>query len=270
MGREDMLRGRNPFELTGDNGEVVLCLHGFTGSPGNYRKLARKLNEAGYTVSVPVLPGHGTEPSDMIGVDEHDWLQAAENAYQELRETYEIVHVVGLSLGGALSAKLASLHSEISSLILLAPAFAINPFIATRLGLTDEHAHSQNDKTTSENCTDRPNAQPGRMISLPARQPKGDDMDECIFGYDSFPASSAKALHGAGAMARQCCGQITVPTLVIYTAADMVVDPAACEQMSAEIPGIKQVVCLKESEHNVLLSNDRAEVYDLVQQFLRT
>ena len=95
-------------------------------------------------------------------------------------------------------------------------------------------------------------------------------MDECIFGYDSFPASSAKALHGAGVMARQCCGQISVPTLMIYTAADMVVDPSVCQQMSAQIPGIKQVVCLKESEHNVLLGNDRAEVNDLVQQFLRT
>lgn len=254
-----MLEGRKPFELTGSRGEAVLCLHGFTGSPGTYRKLAKKLNADGFSVSVPLLPGHGTAPADMLNYKLQDWIKATEDAYLALKKQFDTVHVVGLSLGGALAAKLAACHPEISSLTLLAPAFGINPFIARRLGI-DRGATPQGEIPVSAPS----------MIPLPARQPNGGEMDECIFGYDSFPLTSAGDLHEAGAMARKCGNEITVRTCLIYTAADKVVDPAACEEMASKIPGVSDVVCLEESEHNVLLGNDRVEVEDRVLNFIRT
>ena len=41
-------------------------LHGFTGNPQSMRPLAEALAAAGYTVDLPLLPGHGTAIEDMI------------------------------------------------------------------------------------------------------------------------------------------------------------------------------------------------------------
>ncbi len=38
----------------------VLVLHGFTGNPQSMRSLAEAFAAAGYTVELPLLPGHGT------------------------------------------------------------------------------------------------------------------------------------------------------------------------------------------------------------------
>ena len=46
---------------SGANKEVgILLVHGFTGSPASMRPWAEYLNQRGYTVKVPLLPGHGT------------------------------------------------------------------------------------------------------------------------------------------------------------------------------------------------------------------
>ncbi len=59
-------------------------LHGFTGNPQSMRGLALALADAGFTVEMPLLPGHGTDISDMLPTRWKDWSEAAETAYDEL------------------------------------------------------------------------------------------------------------------------------------------------------------------------------------------
>ena len=48
---------------SGKNKDIgVLLVHGFTGSPSSMRPWAEYLNQKGFTVRVPLLPGHGTKP----------------------------------------------------------------------------------------------------------------------------------------------------------------------------------------------------------------
>jgi len=56
--------GAEPFFHSGGSTGVLLC-HGFTGSPGTLRPWADYLAEAGLTVSLPRLPGHGTTWQEM-------------------------------------------------------------------------------------------------------------------------------------------------------------------------------------------------------------
>ena len=44
----------------------MLVVHGFTGNPQSMRPLAEALAAAGHTVSLPLLPGHGTRVEDML------------------------------------------------------------------------------------------------------------------------------------------------------------------------------------------------------------
>ena len=51
---------------SGVNKEIgVVLVHGYTGSPSSMRPWAEYLNQQGYTVRVPLLPGHGTKPEDL-------------------------------------------------------------------------------------------------------------------------------------------------------------------------------------------------------------
>jgi carboxylesterase len=97
-----ILPDAEPFSTTGD-GRGALVLHGFTGNPQSMRGLALALADAGLTVELPLLPGHGTDVADMVPTRWADWSAAAEAAYLELASRCESVVVVGLSMGSSLS-----------------------------------------------------------------------------------------------------------------------------------------------------------------------
>ena len=56
----------------------VLVLHGFTGSPGTMQPLTDGLRAAGFDVTAPTLPGHGTTIDDMVPTRWEDWSAAAD------------------------------------------------------------------------------------------------------------------------------------------------------------------------------------------------
>lgn len=72
------------FELSG--GKIgVLVIHGFGGSPVSVRPWAESFHQAGYTVSVPRLPGHGTNWEDLNLTTAADWFSEVERSFVELR-----------------------------------------------------------------------------------------------------------------------------------------------------------------------------------------
>jgi len=72
------------FLIEGNHVGVVL-LHGFTATTAEVRLLADYLRGFGYTLSAPLLPGHGTQPEELNKTSWIDWYEAAERAYLELR-----------------------------------------------------------------------------------------------------------------------------------------------------------------------------------------
>ncbi len=113
-----------PLYLEGANGKAVLVIHGFTGYPGEFYETARALNDEGYTVSLPRLPGHGTSRKDFYTTGWKDWLKHIEESYKELEEKFNSVSIVGLSMGGVLALILSSRFSP-ERIALLAPALAV-------------------------------------------------------------------------------------------------------------------------------------------------
>jgi carboxylesterase len=114
--------GAEPFRHEGD-ARGVLVLHGFTGNPQSMRPLAEALASQGYTVELPLLPGHGTAIEDMVPTRWSDYSAAAEAAYGDLARRCDAVAVVALSMGGTLACWLAEHHDEIVGMAL------VNPFI---------------------------------------------------------------------------------------------------------------------------------------------
>ena len=85
----------------GENEKIgIILVHGFTGSPASMRPWAEFLNGRGYTVRVPLLPGHGTQPSDLNNVKWQEWIECVEEILEELSQKCEVIFMCGLSMGG--------------------------------------------------------------------------------------------------------------------------------------------------------------------------
>jgi carboxylesterase len=117
-----------PRSLPGGKAGALL-IHGFTGTPRDLADLGGRLQSSGLSVSIPRLPGHGTNGRDFLQSGWRDWLRASVDAYADLRARCDTVHIVGFSMGGIIAVLLAA-QFPVSRLVLLAPALRTrNPIL---------------------------------------------------------------------------------------------------------------------------------------------
>ena len=117
-----VIEGAEAFHADGDE-RGVLVLHGFTGNPVSLRPLAAHLAAQGATVTLPRLPGHGTDWRDLQRHTWHDWAREAAAALEGLRDRTRLCVVVGLSMGGTLALHLAQQRPDaVDGLVLINPS----------------------------------------------------------------------------------------------------------------------------------------------------
>lgn len=82
---------------------AILLIHGYSGGPRDLKELGEHLEQQlGGPVVTPALPGHASQPEDLIGVTPADWLATIAAQYQALRRAHDRVAVLGLSFGANL------------------------------------------------------------------------------------------------------------------------------------------------------------------------
>ena len=108
---------------SGKNAHIgVLLVHGFTGAPPSMRPWGEFFHSKGYTVRVPLLPGHGTKPEDLNEVEWQEWPAKVVYELSELQKTCDTIFLVGLSMGGGTVLNVATTHNAaIKGLILVNP-----------------------------------------------------------------------------------------------------------------------------------------------------
>jgi carboxylesterase len=108
---------------SGKNAHIgVLLVHGFTGSPASMRPWGEFLHSKGYTVRVPLLPGHGTVPEDLNKVKWQEWPTKVEYELNQLRKSCDVIFLIGLSMGGGTILNIAASHNDsITGLVLVNP-----------------------------------------------------------------------------------------------------------------------------------------------------
>ena len=173
--------GNAPFELKPVGGYPVgkkkpylrgiLLTHGLTDSPYYMRHLAAFFQEQGFRVMVLLLPGHGTQPGDLLNVHWQDWAKAVDYGVGQLAQEVEEIYLGGYSAGGALSIYHSLRDQRVRGLFLFAPALQISPKAAFA------HFH----KTYSWL---RPSA---KWLSI---KPDSDR-----YKYESFPKNAAAQMH---------------------------------------------------------------------------
>lgn len=93
----DKIDKNKSFFLKGSNNVGILLLHGWTSPPDELFGLAEYLNSFGWTVSVPLLLGHGTRPEDLEHVRWKDWLFQSREELEKLKKSLSLTTGV---LGG--------------------------------------------------------------------------------------------------------------------------------------------------------------------------
>lgn len=140
LGRSDRARvvaGCTPFELIPQDAEPgmrgkpyrrgVLLVHGLTDSPYFMRALGECFAHNGLRVLAILLPGHGTQPGDLLDMRWQEWAKAVEYGVEQLAREVDEVYLAGYSAGAALCLRQASRDERVRGLFLFAPALAVNP-----------------------------------------------------------------------------------------------------------------------------------------------
>jgi len=225
--------GAEPFAA--DRGDVgIVFVHGFTGSPASMRPWAEQVADAGFSVRVPRLPGHGTTWQEMQLTRWPDWYAEAERAYVDLQARCSQVFVFGLSMGGTLSLRLAEEHPEVAGLVLVNPSL-----------------HSENKLLLLLPVMHR------FVPSFPgvANDIKKPDQDEVA--YDRVPLKAMQSLSDLWKVTTADLPSVTAPLLLFRSADDHVVEPSNADYLLRHIGSTDQTaVVLPDSYHVATLDND--------------
>lgn len=241
---EDLIAGAEPWSH--DGGPMgALVLHGFTGNPSSMRGVAHALADAGFTVELPLLPGHGTKVEDMIPLGFPDFLAHAESVYRSLAERCERVVVVGLSMGGTLTVQLGSDHPEIAGLV------CINAVVTAPPGMREAV------EELLESGMDR---MPGIGSDIAAP-------DVVESAYTDTPLAPLVTLFEADEDLEERFARITCPVLIMTSPQDHVVPPENSDVIAAGVSGPVERVTLERSYHVATQDHDKDLVFERTVEF---
>lgn len=107
---------------------AVLALHGLLGNPLEMRYLGKRLQQAGYTVHIPLIDGYGyaAGAGTSLRTNHYDaWYAEVVRQFDALKARYTTVSVTGLCIGAVLALRLAAERgNEIAAVSLLATTLA--------------------------------------------------------------------------------------------------------------------------------------------------
>lgn len=252
-----------PFHHPG-NKTGILLIHGFGGSPVEVQPLAESLAQKGYTVDVPLLPGHGTTPRDFATTTNGQYLTAVREHLNQLREECDRIYVVGFSMGGLLALQLEQ-ENKLDGLVLMSAP--IQPW--------NDHANFSLLKAAAKGGTKIDLFVP--TLGIPnlmkaTRRETGDLPPNLIEpNYAAYPASSCLQVLNLIEEIKPGLSSVTAPTLILQSRGDHVAAPSSAEYLFEHLGSPqKRLVYLAHSGHVIALGRDHDEVEKLVGKFVET
>lgn len=242
-----LMPGAEPIFLKGSE-TGILFIHGFTGSAYEGKDFAAYFAEKGYTIWVPLLPGHGTKPDDLIDVSWKDWYSHAEDCLVKFKEQCQKIIVVGQSMGGALALTLAA-HYSVDAVITLAGAVFL---IDWRLRLL-------------------PVARRFLRYQYKSRGPdiSNKEVKRNSASYRKYPLKSIDDLLQILSFARENLPGIKDPLLLIHSKFDHTVTFKNMDYIYNHVSSpIKEKLALEKSYHIISLDHEKALVFQTACDFL--
>lgn len=242
---------------------AVLLLHGLQGSPTEMLPLAKRLNQAGFSVYVPHFAGYGHRDGDISHsvTPWQDWHNLVLEEVSRLKKSHKTVSLSGLCIGAVLALSVAAeLGGEISALSLLGTTLYYDGWsipwyrFVLPIGYYSPFRY---------------------FYSYPGRAPfgiKNEQLRKWVMREMNHKESTIAAvsnlclpaIHEAELLikaVKKILPKIITPTLLIHADEDDVSSPRSAEFVAKHI-GSKQVECvmLHNSYHMITVDNDREQV----------
>jgi carboxylesterase len=217
---------------------IAIC-HGFTGSPLSVLPWAEHLAAQGFAVSVPLLPGHGTDWRQLARCSWQEWHHSFEAAYLDLAARTDTCFVAGLSMGGAIALLTASRHS-VAGVCVVNPGLSFYDRRARVIGVLKYFQRTtlpiQEDESTAAATDD------------------GD--------YSRTPLAAVHELKKLFGAAIRGLPRVKAPVQVFKSRTDAVVPPSSLAMLRRRLGGhLEEVVDLQHSSHVATLDADAPEIF---------
>jgi carboxylesterase len=253
---DGIIAGAGGFDLTHNtDAPAVLLIHGAGDTPQTLRYLAEYLYERGYNVRAPLLPGHGRTPRAFSKVLADGWMAGVRAAYRDLAERHSWVAVAGLSMGGALGARLAAEEPSVPATVLLAPYLAMPSRVAFAARLAPLWGF----------------AVPYVRALDPAGPRSIHDEREAArsLAYGVFTPAALRALRTTVSRAGRVLPLLKSPTLMVQSREDNRMPPDAAQRAFDQIGAAdKRLVWITGAGHVITVDFGRDHVFELVAEWL--
>jgi len=214
---------------------AALCLHGLTGTPYEVRPVAEALVARGVRAVGPWMAGHEGGAAGLATTSYSDWLELARTELAKLRAETERVFLVGMSMGGLVSLRLAQTE-KVDALVVMGTPLVLAPPIPQLLPLIRLFASSRA-KTGSDI------REPGAR----ARHP----------GLEAMPFAAVAELIQLQAEVIPDLGKIEVPIMVAHGRLDSTARPRDAERIYREVASEeKELFFLERSGHVATVDYD--------------
>lgn len=254
------------FHEDGQNGDGVLLVHGLTGAPSEMRLIARRFQRLGYSVSAPLLAGHGSDSKALRRTNWRDWLDTVAEAADRAAQRVDRLHAAGICMGGSL-ALLASTKDScpIRSVALYSPCFTYdgwgisrtNAFLARRARIVRHIPFFRRIRfAESESLGIKDARLRARLAGLPSSGL-----------LDFFPAHGLIEMADMAAEMRRMLPQVKTPTIIIHALEDEVSHPDQARYIARNLGGPKELHLLSESYHMIHVDSEHKKVADLSARF---
>jgi len=229
----------SPFDLRpaapSAGSAAVLCLHGLTGTPYEVRPIAEALVARGLRARGPWMAGHEQGHEALARTRYQDWVELAARELAALRAEHAKVFVVGVSMGGLVTLRLAQTLA-VDGIVVIGTPLALRaplPLLARAL----------------------------RRL-MPFRAKRGSDIQEPAArarhpGLGAMPLASVTELVRLQAEVVANLARLSAPILIAHGRHDRTARPKDAARIHAEVASLeKQLFYLERSGHVATVDHD--------------
>ncbi|MBW6463654.1 MAG: alpha/beta fold hydrolase [Bacillota bacterium] len=239
--------GAEPFFYK--SGRVgCLLIHGISGSPQVFRSIGKYLSSEGVSALGVLLKGHGTRLEEMHSCTHEDWITSAMEGLTQLEKYCTRVFCAGLSMGGVLSLRLASLYPErVKGVITICTPYQLR---ALKFRLVPPMKYL--------------------IKKIAGRPPSINDPEAVEINYGAHSIPATHELIKLTALVRQDLPNIKQPALIFGARQDKTVDSRDAGLIYGQIGSDeKELIWLENSQHVAPLDYDRFQLQEKILEFIK-